>query len=232
MKSRISKRVTPRRPPARRPGAQARGRTPLTRARIVRKALQLIESEGLGQFSMRKLGGALKVNPMSLYHHFASHDALVDAMLDEVAQGITLPPIELHWKARLRLLAVEYRGIARRHPHLWPLLVLHRWNTAPALEVLEAITRCLRDGGLEVRGALKVFRSLGYFLNGVGLEENVPLRSAVVPVPQDEQARRFPITLSFWPAMLEPGSRDAAFDWGLDVLLDAMDRLPRVPARR
>ena len=52
--------------------ARGDGREPLTREKIIEKALELLDAEGVEGFSMRRLGEALGVEAMALYHHFPS----------------------------------------------------------------------------------------------------------------------------------------------------------------
>lgn len=63
----------------------------LSRETIAQAALDLTNSGGLPALSMRKLGGRLGVEAMSLYHYVDSKDDLLDAVLDELYRQIELP---------------------------------------------------------------------------------------------------------------------------------------------
>ena len=67
-------------------------RKPLSRKRIVKAALRMIDKDGLDGLSMRRLGQALGVEAMALYHHFANKGALLDAVLEELIAEAKLPP--------------------------------------------------------------------------------------------------------------------------------------------
>ena len=54
-------------------------RAALTRQRIVELALEIIDEDGLEALNMRRLAAEAGVKPMSLYHHFANKDAILDA---------------------------------------------------------------------------------------------------------------------------------------------------------
>ena len=54
-----------------------RGRRPLTRVRILKAALRLVDREGLKALSMRRLGHALGVEAMSLYNHVPNKAAVL-----------------------------------------------------------------------------------------------------------------------------------------------------------
>ena len=57
-------------------------RQPLSRERILRTAVALADEHGSDAVSMRRLAQELGVDPMSLYHHVANKDALLDGMAD------------------------------------------------------------------------------------------------------------------------------------------------------
>ena len=66
-------------PPARRPS-----RSPLNRDVILDAAIELIEHDGPGALSMRRLGSRLGVEGMAIYHHFAGRDELLSAIGDRL----------------------------------------------------------------------------------------------------------------------------------------------------
>ena len=57
---------------------------PLSRDLVLETAVSLVDHEGLGALSMRRLGQELGVEAMSLYHHVANKEALLDGMVDTV----------------------------------------------------------------------------------------------------------------------------------------------------
>ena len=63
---------------------RTRRRTPLSRTRVLQAAVELADRDGLGSLSMRKLGGELGVEAMSLYNHVANKDDLLDGIVDVV----------------------------------------------------------------------------------------------------------------------------------------------------
>lgn len=60
---------------------QSDKRPPLSLDLIADAALELVDREGLGALSMRRIGAALGVEAMALYHHFPNKEALIEAML-------------------------------------------------------------------------------------------------------------------------------------------------------
>ena len=66
-------------------------RLPLSRDRVVAEAMAPADEEGLAALSMRALAGRLGVEAMSLYHHVAGKEDLLDAMVDAVFGEMHLP---------------------------------------------------------------------------------------------------------------------------------------------
>src|ERR1700710_961523 len=88
-------------------------RIPLTRGRVLNAAVALADESGSESLSMRKLGEAVGVEAMSLYHHVANKDDLLDGMIDVVFGEIELPSGCAAWKAAMRQRAISARrGLA------------------------------------------------------------------------------------------------------------------------
>ena len=73
---------------------QPEPRIPLSRERVLRAAIALADQGGLESLSMRKLGQELGVEAMSLYHHVANKDDLLDGIVDAVTSEIEVPSSE------------------------------------------------------------------------------------------------------------------------------------------
>ena len=63
-----------------------RKRKPLTRERVLERAIAVADRDGIEAVSMRKLGQTLGVEAMSLYNHVANKGELVGAMVDRVIE--------------------------------------------------------------------------------------------------------------------------------------------------
>jgi len=62
------------------PDAPGPPAAPLSRALVLRTALDIIDRDGVAGLSMRRLGGALDRDPMSLYRYAANKAALLDGV--------------------------------------------------------------------------------------------------------------------------------------------------------
>ncbi|NES39514.1 TetR family transcriptional regulator [Micromonospora sp. PPF5-17] len=98
--------------------AGGRGDARLTERGIYTAALRLIDADGVGALSMRKLAGVLGVNPMSLYHHVPNKAALLRGVKNLVAAQFQPRVDGGTWQEQLGRFARDFRALAHRHPNL------------------------------------------------------------------------------------------------------------------
>jgi TetR/AcrR family tetracycline transcriptional repressor len=147
-------------------------RTPLTRERIVEVAIDLLDSEGLNAFSMRRLGAAMGVQAMSLYNHFPDKEGLLDAVTDALLAQIVVPRRAESWQARIVGVCESIRAISLRHPEAFALMATRRSKPARSLPVMEALHQALADAGLSrMEDRVSAYYNLVIFLRGFALFE-------------------------------------------------------------
>jgi AcrR family transcriptional regulator len=211
---------------ARDKGSQTGGQPPrraLTRDRIIAGALTLIEREGLDAFSTRKLGAALGVEAMALYHHFPSKEELLDALAEHLLTLVDLPPETLSWRGWLKQVARNYRRMALKHPNTFPILVTRRYRAHGSFAFFEANLRVLTAAGFSIREALRLTRTIGSFVNGVLLPEIAGRKSAG---SGDRMARTLPPGLPLIKqaaSYLNSTAMDGTFEYGLELIVTAAD---------
>ncbi len=99
-----------------RPPKRRTGQPTLTREQIVRASVELLDTEGLDGFSMRRLGAKLGAGATSLYWHVTNKEGLLELAVDEVMGEIQiLDPDEVGWRAALRGYAEGLRAMILRH---------------------------------------------------------------------------------------------------------------------
>lgn len=86
-------------------------------------AVGLADASGLAGVSMRKVAAAIGAGAASLYRYVASHDELLEVMVDRVAGEYDLSPSSEPAADQLLGLALQGRRIMHRHPWLPPLLL-------------------------------------------------------------------------------------------------------------
>ena len=197
-----------------------RPRAALSRERIVTAALELIDREGLDDFSTRKLGAVLGVEAMSIYHHFPSKQHILDALVDHAVGSVEFPPEDLPAVERLERLCYAYRAMALRHPKLYPLLALHRTNTPAGVVFLERVLALIEPVAPNDESLARQFRAVGYYLTGAALDETSGYAkgpSAAEPASSAYIAEHCPL-LARVGRYFAPNQWDATFAFGLDAL--------------
>ena len=210
-----------------------RGRAPVTRQRVLAEAVALADEFGIAALTMRKLADRLQVEPMSLYHHVANKDEILDGMVDQVFGEVELPSLRADWQTAMRDRADSARGVLRRHP--WAIgLMEARATPGPAnLRHHDAVIGCLRGAGFSIELAAHAFSAINSYLYGFAMQElNLPFST---PQETAEMAETF---LRQFPAeeyphlgeltvehVLQPGyDYGDEFHYGLDLILSGLDR--------
>jgi len=127
------------------------GRDRLSKEKIVEKALEILDAEGVEGISMRRLGDALGVEAMALYHHFPNKDAILDGVLARIIEetGPALPLESADWKTVMVSGPASAGRAIAAHPNAGWLLLGRRYSTSESLQMLEAPLAILRSAGFE-----------------------------------------------------------------------------------
>lgn len=208
------------------------GRRPLTRARVIEGAMELADAQGLAGLTMRNLAAHLGVKPMSLYHHVATKDQVLDAMVDAVYAQIVLPPADRPWATAMRVRSASAREVLGRHP--WALTVLNSRRTpGPAtLRHNDAVLGCLYGAGFshaQVAHAISLVDA--YVFGFVLTETSLPFSSTTeAHAVAEEMLADFPtadyphLTALMTGHVMRPGYAYAEeFGYGLDRVLHALE---------
>jgi AcrR family transcriptional regulator len=213
------------------PNAEPRSR--LTRQRVLRAAVALADSAGIGSLSMRRLGVALGVEAMSLYNHVANKGDLLDGMVDVVFAEIELPTDGVDWRTAMRRRAISVREALARHA--WASGMLEtRTSPGPAtLRHHDAVLGVLRGAGFSVEMAGHAYSVLDSYIYGFAMQEaNLPFDTGeeTAALAQSILARGAPgeyphLTEFTVEHVLKPGyDYGAEFEYGLDLILEGLER--------
>jgi TetR/AcrR family tetracycline transcriptional repressor len=221
----------------------SRNNAGLSRERIVAEALRIIDGMGLRSLTMRRLGDALNVEAMAIYHHFPLgkeqlYSAIVEYISDP-ARALASPAAETApedeatpetdpepeprpWDQRLRDWACDYRAALLRHSGALPLMIHRRPDTVAALRATELHYAAFTEAGLpteEVPGAAAALTSyvLGAVIHQVRSEGLPSSDPAVLD-------GRFPTVMALSSIDVD---HDRVFRTGLDALLAGLTA-PRV----
>jgi AcrR family transcriptional regulator len=207
-------------------------RPALTRQRVLECALAVADAGGIGSLTIRSLAAELGVKPMSVYHHVANKEAILDGIVDLVFAEMELPgDYDGAWGHQLTRRAHSTRRVLRRHP--WAIGLLEsRTTPGPAtLRHQEGTIRILREAGFSIEMTGHASALLDSFVCGFALQEAArPLRvTSAAPDPgRRDSAPLDPETYPHLAQMaqahlLRPGYEFGdEFELGLDLILAAL----------
>jgi AcrR family transcriptional regulator len=207
------------------PHPRKEGREPLTRDKILDQAVDIIDEHGVEGLTMRRLADAFDIEPMSLYHHFANKDAILDGVVERiVAETTSEPPpaADADWKAVMMSGPASARRALDAHPKAGLLFFGRQYRTAPSLQMLEAPLRILYGAGFRgqelVDAAHAIFAFIaGWFIlaSGEGGSWSGPDDEDIAAAPEAA-----PIAASVSAELREWGR---GFDEGLLALLEGLE---------
>jgi TetR/AcrR family transcriptional regulator, tetracycline repressor protein len=210
-----------------------RPRGSLTREEIIKEALALLEQEGPGALSMRRLADRLGVTPNALYTHVRGKADLIDGLIDQVYAGLTLDLDHSgDWTQQLTTLSQQIRKHLLAHPAVVPYALQQPGLGPHSLRLGEAIYNVLRPAGFSDQAVVgTVYALVTYVLGFVALE--IP-RAGTDPQTSDEFVRRmwaffaalppgeFPHTVEL-AAQLARISTDDQFQFGIRTFLAGLN---------
>ena len=212
-------------------------RIPLNKQRVLGAAVALADRGGVRSLSMRKLAHELGVEAMSLYHHVANKDDILDGIVDVVFSEIVLPSGDADWKAAMRQRAISAREALLRHPWATGLMESRSTPGPATLRHHDAVLGILRTAGFSVELAAHAFSVLDSYIYGFALQEaNLPFdtpedaaevaQAIMAELPADEYPHLAEMTVEH---VLQPGyDYGNEFLFGLDLILDGLDRARHV----
>ncbi len=96
----------------------------ISRSATLKAALKIIDEEGLEKLSIRRLGAALNVQGISLYHHFKDKDEILAAVSEFALSNVRTPNTsDIAWRDWLLSNAIQFHQALRLHPNLIPVLM-------------------------------------------------------------------------------------------------------------
>ncbi|RII13110.1 HTH-type transcriptional repressor YvoA [Streptomyces sp. YIM 130001] len=220
----------------------------LTRERIVRTAMALVDTEGLAVLSMRRVATEFGVSTMALYRHVPNKGELVRLMSEAVFQEEPPGPVPVGWRARLTREARWLWSAYERHPWLARAMAsLTRPMASPhAMHYAERVLSSVKGLGLSPEQMLHIHLSVLGYAQGIALaiESESQARQDTGMSPEEWMASHEPRmeqiqTSGAYPVLstlfgdgdfdLE---LDSLFEFGLDRLLDGIETLIERQRRR
>ena len=224
-------------------------RPPLSRARVLRGAVDLADDGGIEALTMRNLAQTLGVEAMSLYYHVANKEALLDGVVDlvvgeinEAVDELAGPDPRQDWKEAMRRRILTARKVMLRHK--WaPPVIEHRSSMSPqVLRYHDGLLGIFIEGGFSYDLAHHAMHALGSRALGFTQELFQPDDDAGEDADREmfqEMASQLPHLVGMLAEISHDDPSEATLGWcddqtefefGLDLLLDGLDQLRPGPS--
>jgi AcrR family transcriptional regulator len=137
--------------------ARSHPETPsLTLESVVLAAVDLIDADGVGALTMRRLATRLGCSPMALYRHVATKQDLIRAIGEHYLADIELPDTDgLPWdEAIIAVVSVLHHAVLERAP-LVEIVAVQHVDAVAIFRAEETILGALRSAGLSDTEAVR-----------------------------------------------------------------------------
>lgn len=202
-------------------------RPALTRDRIIRTALEIIDRDGIEALSMRHLGAELSVDPMAIYYYVPSKAALFDGLVEAVYAAIDIDPETLprkgNWREQLVMFMRRLREVLRAHPNALPVIATRPAYTPSVLTWGDQAMAVLADSGFASRDILIMVNCLRTFTVGHVIAELGQPVGGPTASPEEAAAiiAEYPNLASAIAGGYQP---DEQYELGLQAMLDGFER--------
>jgi AcrR family transcriptional regulator len=221
-------------------------RVPLTRERVMRAAVELADRSGIEALTMRNLAHELGVEAMSLYYHVTNKEAILDGITDEIigeineaVDAIEGPSAAADWKRALRERILTAREVLLRHPWASSLIATRDMISMETMRYFEGVLATFRAGGFSYDISHHAMHALGSRALGFTQELFEPDDQEVAEEETSDMLElmgdQFPHLVGMMTEIAhdDPESTlgwcddQTEFVFGLDLILDGLDRLAR-----
>jgi AcrR family transcriptional regulator len=209
-------------------------RVPMSRDRVLDAAIGLADAGGIESLTMRRLAQELGVEAMTLYYYVANKDEILNGIADLIVGEVDLPVPGSDWKAAIRRTAISAHQVLLRHPWAAGLVLSASGFSQARMQYMNALLGCLREAGFSPEMTDLAYHALESHIMGftlwvvgmsLGSDEDVAALASdfLRDFPRDELPHLAEhIEQHMMPR--DPGD-EGAFAFGLDLLLDGLERL-------
>lgn len=210
---------------------QARPR--LSRDKVLRGALAVADAGGIASLTIRSLAEQLGVKPMSVYHHVANKEDILDGLVDIVFSEIDLPVADRDWRPEMHRRASSVRRVLGRHRWAIGLLESRRSPGPASLRHHDAVLGTLLAAGFSRALTAHAYALIDSYVYGFALQEaSLPFEGpesvgeVAGPIMELMAGGAYPHMVDMATSYyMQPGYDFAdEFEFGLDLILDGLER--------
>jgi AcrR family transcriptional regulator len=215
-------------------GSSAGRKKPITVDAIIETAFGIVEREGYGALTMRRVAGVLETGPASLYAHVVNKEDLDELLIGRLCAEIELPePNPRAWRTQLIGVCTQLRDQYLRYPGISLATLATAPTNVETLRVSDGMLGIVLAGGIDPQTAAWAIDTLFLYVNAFCLEASLRERQSDeqgLATSRDETLRRFaalPDTFAHTKrhaAELTSGTAPDRFAFTLDLILDGLNQ--------
>jgi AcrR family transcriptional regulator len=208
----------------------------LTRKGIIDTALRILDEEGLGKVTTRRIATRLDTGPASLYVYVRNTEELYAHILDALLGRMPRVPKTGPWRDRLHAVLAGYAKVLFDHVEVARMTVATHPTGPNYFALVEQLLELLQEGGVSDGAAAWGVDLLLSSVTATAVEHGTlaaeadddddnelsVIAAAIATASDTAHPRIVEIGDDFLS-----GSPTERFDWGLDVLINGMLATPR-----
>ncbi|WP_328328142.1 MULTISPECIES: TetR/AcrR family transcriptional regulator [unclassified Streptomyces] len=227
--------------PAARRGPSGGRKKPITVDAIISTAFGIVEREGYGALTMRRVATELETGPSSLYAHVVNKEDLDELLIGRLCAEVDLPePDPAVWRRQLIDVCTQLRDQYLRYPGISQAAFAAAPSNLDTLRFSEGMLAILLAGGIEPQAAAWAIDSLSLYVNAYSLEVSLASKRLSSSddnwvVSRDELLRRFAALPDTFPQTkryateLTAGTIHDRFDFTVGLMIDGLQGSRRDP---
>lgn len=207
-------------------------RETVSRERVLSAAMDLADESGIDAVTMRELGRRLGIEAASLYNHVSGKDDVLDALVERAIALIEVPSEGVDWKEGMRRRAISARGVFSCHRWAAALIDSRARAGAASLAYVDRNLGVLIGAGFSPAMAASAMLIIDGYIYGferqqsnLGVEDDDASTEAAQEVRDAIPEGAFPNIMLVATQYAEtPFDIDTAFEFGLGLILDGLER--------
>jgi TetR/AcrR family transcriptional regulator, tetracycline repressor protein len=207
-------------------------RPQVTRQRVVQRALEVLNEDGFGGLTMRRLAERLGIKAASLYNHISDKDDLLALIADAICAEIPDLDRSRPWREQAETMARQLRRALMAHRDGARVLAATPPVGPHRFRLIEQLLHTLKSAGFSPSMVADASFVMNSYVVGLVLDETLGHpRDAAAAKRRREEARRwlkslpteeYPTLTAFADNLIDsPAGR--RFDLGLRALLDGFE---------
>lgn len=147
-------------------------RRSVSQSDIVDAAFEILEEKGVAAVSVRGVAAALGLTPTAMYTYFASKNALLQAMVEQLLSGVAKHPQSIGdasapaWRERVVAIALALRARLAEHAGSIVLVTSGPLDGPNALALAETLIEAFVESGLDAPDAARAGHAVRAFTLG------------------------------------------------------------------